>query len=153
VIDDVAQNTALADRVPFGGLGMAAPPLPAEALATLENLATADRVRHAIATEVWSRQPATRLRPRRPRRVDLRRPLAVTPGPLLWLDSRQPATGRGTLHLGDRRLHFPAECTAFVASVLGSPATFTGDELDGGLDEGSRIAVLSRLATEGVLDG
>ena len=79
--------------------------------------------------------------------------MAVTPGPLLWLDTTATEDGKHTLHLGDRRLRFPAECTPFVAAVLQSPATFSGAALDGDLDDESRIAVLSRLATEGVIGG
>jgi hypothetical protein len=77
----------------------------------------------------------------------------VTPGPLLWLDTSVTNDGRGTLHLGDRRLRFPAECTPFVAAILQSSASFSGGTPGGGLDEASRIAVLGRLATEGVLGG
>jgi hypothetical protein len=85
--------------------------------------------------------------------VDLHQTLAVTPGPLLWLDTSVAKDGHGTLHLGDRRLRFPAECSSFVAAVLHAPASFTGSTLGGGLDEKSRVAVLGRLATEGVLGG
>jgi hypothetical protein len=85
--------------------------------------------------------------------IGVRQPVAVTAGPLLWLDTRPVADGKHALHLGDRRLRFPAECTPFVANVLQSPKTFSGAKLGGGLDEPSRVAVLSRLATEGVISG
>ncbi len=156
LIDDVAGGSALADRVPFGGLGGldgADRPDPQEALATFADRLSDHRLRHAIATEVWRRQPQTRLRRRQQAHVDLHQQLAVTPGPLLWLDTTTTDDGKRTLHLGDRRLRFPAECTPFVAAVLRAPASFCGAAVDGDLDDESRIAVLSRLATEGVLGG
>ena len=76
VIDDIASGSALADRLPFGGLGgldTAGRPLPAAALGCprRRNSPTI-RLRHAVAAEVWRRQPQTRLRPRRPVTIDLR---------------------------------------------------------------------------------
>jgi hypothetical protein len=156
VIDDTASGSALADRLPFGGLGGlpgAAGPHPADALAALSSQVTTDRLRHAIAAEVWRRQPRTRLRPRRPVRVDIDQPVSVTPGPLLWLDARSAPDGKHALQLGDRQLRFPADCTGFVAAVLRSTTTFTGGALSAALDEPSRVTVLSRLATEGVVRG
>jgi hypothetical protein len=156
LIDDVAAGSALADRLPFGGIGgldHAELPRPHDALGTLTDRLSDRQIRHAVATEVWRRQPRTRLRPRHPVTVDLHQHLAVTPGPLLWLDTSVTNDGRGTLHLGDRRLRFPAECTPFVAAILQSSASFSGGTPGGGLDEASRIAVLGRLATEGVLGG
>jgi hypothetical protein len=153
VIDDTASGSALADRLPFGGLHGADGPHPTDALAALSAHATADHLRHAIAAEVWRRQPRTRLRSRRPVQIAADRPVSVTPGPLLWLDSRPAPDGKHALHLGDRQLRFPAECTELVAALLRSPTTFTGRSLTAALDEPSRITVLSRLATEGVLRG
>jgi bifunctional lysine-specific demethylase and histidyl-hydroxylase NO66 len=156
VIDEIASGSALADRLPFGGLGGridAGAPRPDEALRSLCDQLTDDRLRHAVAAEVWRRQPQTRLRGRRSVTIDLDQPMAVTAGPLLWLDTRPAADGKHALHLGDRRLRFPAECTPFVTSVLQSPATFSGASLPGPLDNSSRVAVLSRLATEGVIGG
>ena len=156
VIDDTASGSALADRLPFGGLGGFAHgdrPHPAEALAALSDHVTIDRLRHGIAAEVWRRQPRTRLRPRRPATVTADEAVSVTPGPLLWLDARPAADGKHAVHLGDRQLRFPADCTGFVTEVLRSPRTFTARSLGGALDESSRIVVLSRLATEGVVRG
>ena len=156
VVDDVASGSALADRLPFGGLGgrrSADPPVPHAALAALTEQATDVRLRRTIATEVWKRQPQTRLRSRRPLSIDAEQPLSVTPGPLLWLDTRSAADGRQTLHLGDRSLRFPAECTPLVIDVLQSPPSFTTADVGGQLDRASRQAVLSRLATEGVIRG
>jgi hypothetical protein len=85
--------------------------------------------------------------------VDLHQELTVTPGPLLWLDTRAGQDGKNALHLGDRTLRFPAECAPFVTAVLRSPTTFSGSTLGGHLDDESRRAVLNRLATEGVVGG
>jgi hypothetical protein len=156
LIDAAASGSALADRLPFGGLGgfgNGTAPRPAEALATLSDRVTAEHLRHGIAAEVWRRQPRTRLRPRLPVTIDADHPVAVTPGPLLWLDTRPAADGKHALQLGDRTLRFPAECTDFVAGVLRATAPFTARSLDSDLDGSSRVAVLSRLATEGVVRG
>jgi JmjC domain len=155
-IDAIASGTALADRLPFGGLGgqtHAGEPEPNDALAALAMGLTPVALRHAIATEVWRRQPPTRLRPRLRVTVAPEQPVAVTPGPLLWLDTRPAPDRKHSLHLGDRRLRFPAECTPFVTAVLNSPPTFTAASLGTPLDEASRVAVLSRLAAEGVVGG
>ena len=96
VIDDVASGSALADRLPFGGLGgltRAGRPLPDDALAALGEQLTDIMLRHAVAAEVWSRQPQTRLRRRRPVTIEPDQPVSVTPGPLLWLDPRPAADG------------------------------------------------------------
>jgi JmjC domain len=156
VIDDTASGSALADRLPFGGLGGLTHgdgPHPADALAALSSHVTNDRLRHAIAAEVWRRQPPTRLRLRRPATITADQRVAVTPGPLLWLDTRPVPDGKHAVHLGDRQLRFPADCTDFVADVLRSATMFTARSLGGGLDESSRVTVLSRLATEGVVRG
>jgi hypothetical protein len=156
VIDDIASGSSLADRLPFGGLGGSPTsdgPRPDDALASLADQLTDARLRHSVAAEVWRRQPQTRLRRRQRVTIGVGQPVAVTAGPLLWLDPRPAADGKHALHLGDRRLRFPAECTPFVTNVVQSPETFSGDKLDGGLDEPSRVAVLSRLATEGVISG
>ena len=73
-----------------------------------------------MATEVWRKQPATRLRPLQPPAVELDTPVEVTPGPLLWLTGSE---GRAELGLGDRTLTMPAE--AHAAARRG-PAHRTG---------------------------
>jgi hypothetical protein len=156
LIDDVAGGSALADRLPFGGLGGlddADRLRPDEALTALAGRLSDHKLRHAVANEVWRRQPQTRLRLRQPVAVDLRREVAVTPGPLLWLDTRATNDGKHTLHLGDRKLRYPSECSSFVTAILRSPASFSGAVLASNLDDESRTAVLSRLATEGVIGG
>ena len=156
VIDQVAAGSALADRLPFGGLGgadTAGRTRPDDALAALADHLTDDRVRRAVATEVWRRQPQTRVRMRQPAVVDIDQTVSVTAGPLLWLDTGPASDGKHGLHLGDRRLRFPTECTPFVAAILESKEPFSGTTLGGSLDDSSRVAVLRRLATEGVIRG
>lgn len=150
--DAAASGTALADRVPFGGLGgidHAARPSADAAVGVLGELLHPEFVRRAIATEVWRRQPQTRLRARRPLTVGVHRPVAVTPGPLLWLDER--SDGKHVLHLGDRQLRFPTECTTFVVALLSAGRPITPATVDAELDEASRRTVVDRLATEGVV--
>ncbi|MGH9137244.1 MAG: hypothetical protein ACRD0G_09390, partial [Acidimicrobiales bacterium] len=110
-------------------------------------------LRHAVSAEVWSRQPRTRLRPRHadPSALQLHDPVRVTPGPLLWLDDREASDAKHSLHLGDRRLRFPAECRDFIASVLSSTGSFTAADMPAKLDDDSRLVVMRRLVTEGVV--
>jgi hypothetical protein len=153
-IDAVASGTALAERLPFGGLGgsdTAPPPSADEAIGALAARLTPDAVRRAAVHEVWSRQPQTRMRSRLAVELDAERPLLVTPGPLLWLDDRPARDGKLCLHLGDRRLRFPAECAELVTAVLESRSKFSAATIGGDLDEASRVAMLGRLATEGVV--
>ena len=74
----------------------------------------------------------------------------MTPGPLLWIDTGRRPDGKHALQLGDRQLRFPLECTEFVAQVLRRRRRHRR-RLGGALDESSRVIVLSRLATEGVV--
>lgn len=152
-IDEIASGTALADRVPFGRLDDDVAMSTADAIEELQHGLDPVDLRHAIATEVWRRQPRTRLRRRGPIELDAAEAVVVTPGPLLWLDQRPVPDGKHTLHMGDRRLRFPPDCTAFVAAVLGEQEPFSAKSLDppGGLDLATRLVVLSRLATEGVV--
>jgi lysine-specific demethylase/histidyl-hydroxylase NO66 len=146
-IDEIASGTALADAVdPSDVAGRAA---AIEALtATLGEL----ELRHALASDVWSRQPQTRFRPRVAPQIDDRDRVTVTSGPLLWIDGRNVGRRRKpTLELGDRRLRFPPDCTAFIADVLRSPAPFCAADMDTNLDAASRLVVLQRLAVEGVV--
>ena len=57
---------------------------------------TDDRLRRAVATEVWraNRRPACGHADHVT--IDAEQPLSVTPGPLLWLDTRSAADGRST---------------------------------------------------------
>lgn len=145
-IDQVASGTALAERVAVSGGGSD------EVLKALSRAIDPVEVRRAIATDVWQRQPQTRLRPRHRDCIEADDPVVVTPGPLLWVDER-PAGPRGkhALMLGDRRLRFPAECSRLVTNVLGSVAPFTARSIDASLDTRSRLVVLQRLAVEGVV--
>ena len=105
-------------------------------------------VRRWMATEVWRKQPATRLRPLQPPAVELDTPVEVTPGPLLWLTGSE---GRVELGLGDRTLTMPAEAYALLAEVLRSTGRFELGRLDAALDDDSRLVVGRRLAAEGVI--
>lgn len=103
-------------------------------------------LRHWMAREIWRRQAATRLRPRAvPTLGD--EPLALTPGPLLWLTEVED---RAVLGLGDRMLDLPAEALDFLSGLLDTEDAVTASELKG-LDDGSRTVVLRRLLAEGVL--
>ena len=143
-IDDIASGTALADAATTN-----APDRDAAVVALSAGLGAVD-IRRAIATDVWGRQPQTRLRPRVPPQFSSEDTLAVTPGPLLWVDDR-PGRHKHTLELGDRRLHFPTECAPLLACVLHSTGPFRPDDLGGDLDAESRRVVLERLAVEGVV--
>lgn len=103
-------------------------------------------LRHWMAREIWRRQAATRLRPRSvPTLGD--EPMALTPGPLLWLTE---VDDRAVLGLGDRMLDLPAEALDFLSGLLDIEDAVTASELKG-LDDGSRTVVLRRLLAEGVL--
>jgi lysine-specific demethylase/histidyl-hydroxylase NO66 len=107
-----------------------------------------ERVRRWLACEVWRRQPATRLRPRVAPAIELDTAVALTPGPLLWLDAAGP---RCELGLGDRTLSLPAEAHRFLAALLATVGPFRLAALDADLDPESRLVVGVRLAEEGVI--
>lgn len=104
------------------------------------------RFRHWLARQVWRRMPQTRLRPRVVPGLD-QRPLALTPGPLLWLTE---IDDRSVLGLGDRVLDMPAEASSFLTNLLSATAPVRVGEMDG-LDDDSRSNVVERLMAEGVL--
>lgn len=106
------------------------------------------RVRRWVAREIWSRQAATRLRPRH--RVDPAAadgPLAVAPGPLITLTRDGD---RALLFVGDRTISVPAEGHAFLAALLRHEGPILRSDLPG-LDEASSRVVVDRLLDEGVL--
>lgn len=107
-------------------------------------------VRRWLAEEIWRRQPATRRRPLVAPPVPLDRPVAVTPGPLLWLTDGA-TTGRIRLGLGDRSLELPDEAHDFLAALFDRPEAFVPGAWRGGLDLASRQVVVDRLAVEGVV--
>jgi hypothetical protein len=121
-----------------------------DAAAVGETLAThldVGDVRRWLAHEVWRRQPATRLRPRRPPSIGDSTPLTVTPGPLIWLDG---AATQCTLGLGDRQLLMPPEAHPFLAQLLSAPSAVPISALSG-LDDASKRVVVDRLVVEGVV--
>ena len=146
-IDDVASGTALAAAVRADDDDERA-----AAVAALTASLDAGDIRRADASDVWRRQPQTRLRPRVPPQLADHDELTVTPGPLLWIDERTgPTRRKHSLELGDRRLRFPPDCHPLIAGVLRATAPFHVADLDGDLDLASRRVVLERLAVEGVV--
>ena len=107
-VDDAVAAGALRESIRVDDLAV---PDLAPLAGSLDALA----VRRWIATEVWRKQPATRLRPLQPPAVELDTAVVVTPGPLLWLSGSE---GRAELGLGDRTLTMPAEAHGLLAAVL-----------------------------------
>ena len=105
-----------------------------------------------LAKEIWHRQPATRWRPLVPPVITVDTPVTLTPGPLLWLTTMTRSTGcRVVFGLGDRELDLPAEAHPLLAELLAHPDSFVAASAAGDLDEASRLAVVQRLAVEGVI--
>jgi JmjC domain len=105
-----------------------------------------------LAKEIWHRQPATRLRPLVPPEIRVDTPVTLTPGPLLWLTKMPCVTGcRAVFGLGDRELDLPAEAHPLLADLLAHPDSFVAASAAGDLDGASRLAVVQRLAVEGVV--
>ncbi|HEY5875008.1 MAG TPA: cupin domain-containing protein [Ilumatobacteraceae bacterium] len=139
-------GTALADRLAAGALeeGYDA----GVALSAMSDVLDADALRGAVASEVWRRQPRTRLRPRCARVPSPEQSLRVTPGPLLRLAR---SNGRSRLELGDRCIVVPAEAHELIAAVLTTARPFVVDDVLGDLEVASAMVVLQRLVAEGVL--
>src|SRR6185436_13979592 len=76
-------GTALADRLEAGALSAGYD--ATAALSTLGDALHSHALRDAVATEVWRRQPRTRLRPRCVRALSPEQALRITAGPLLRL--------------------------------------------------------------------
>jgi JmjC domain len=105
-----------------------------------------------LAREIWHRQPATRLRPLTPPYVGLDTPVELTAGPLLWLTVAAESGRCGAVFgLGDRELRLPGEAYSFLAELLAQPSSFMAASASGDLDDASRLAILTRLAAEGVI--
>jgi len=120
---------------------------PEDVAGSLRPFLGADAVRRWMVAEVWRRQPATRLRPRRPPGIDRSAPLTITPGPLVWCERDGDACVIG---LGDRRLVVPAMAHHFVTGLLTAPGPVAAADL-GCLDDDSQQVVVDRLALEGVV--
>lgn len=147
-LDEALTDVELRRAVPLGALGpdgVGAPDLGA-----LRDALDPVRTRAWLAGETWRRQPATRRRPLDPPAVPIDAPVAVTPGPLLWLTDGE-VDGRITLGLGDRSLDLPGEAFDLLAALFDRPDRFDAAAWDGDLDADSRQVVLDRLATEGVV--
>jgi len=105
-------------------------------------------VRRWVAREIWRRQAATRLRPRRPPDPAATEGwLAVSPGPLITLSR---AGRRSELFIGDRTITMPDEAHAFLTALVTSDGPFRRADL-AGLDHESSRVVIHRLLDEGVL--
>ncbi len=149
-IDQIGSGTALAERLSIGATDDAGW-LADRALKALADGLGTDELRYAVAEDVWRRQPQTRMRPRRPPTLTAIDQVRVTPGPLMWVDSRPNVSQKQALALGDRRLRYPQACAGFVAAILQSDGPFAVADLDCSLDVASRVVVLQRLAVEGVV--
>jgi JmjC domain len=150
VVDAAVAAGELTASIPPGTLGAAgvAPP----DLAGLADHLDPALLRPWLAREVWHRQPATRLRPLTPPDVGLDTPVELTAGPLLWLaPDREPGRCGAVFGLGDRELRLPAEAHSFLAELLAHPSRFIAAKAGSDLDDGSRLAILTRLAAEGVV--
>lgn len=148
-IDDALADAAdLRRSLSASSLDPASDAAPPDLAAVQAGLAPA-RLREWLAREIWRRQPSTRRRPFDPLRVDADRPVAVTPGPLVWLTD--DGGDRVTLGLGGRVLTLPREAAPFLAALLAEPDGFVAADWAGALDHPSRQVVLDRLAAEGVL--
>ncbi|MDQ3738486.1 MAG: cupin domain-containing protein, partial [Actinomycetota bacterium] len=127
----------------------------ADALDAIGEALSGGSLRRLLAEAVWTRQPATRMRPRHPPVLADDTTLTVAPGPLLWAEH----TGTElTLGLGDRHLRLPVEAWPVVRSVLDEQRqTFSvadlAAELRRSIDADSLRTVISKLAREGVVAG
>ncbi len=151
-IDDEIAAGRLRGSIPLSTLGpgvdLADDRATAPALESVELDLSSVAVRRWTAQEIWSRQAATRLRPRQP--VDPTTadgPLVVAPGPLLALTG---SAARSHLFVGDRTISMPDEAHPFLAALLRTDGPFRRAEVPG-LDEESSRVVIGRLLDEGIL--
>jgi bifunctional lysine-specific demethylase and histidyl-hydroxylase NO66 len=146
-LDAELASGGLSASLPISQLEPGSPPaLGALDLDGLRGQISEHVLRHWMAREIWRRQPATRVKPlHSPALSD--GPLRFTPGPLLWLTH---VGDRAVLGLGDRLLDLPAEALPFLGGLLAGPEHVAATELRG-LDDASRVVVLRRLLSEGVL--
>jgi bifunctional lysine-specific demethylase and histidyl-hydroxylase NO66 len=147
-VDAAVDAGELTASVPVGTLGPATVHGP-----ELTNLARhLDRpsLRPWLAKEIWHRQPATRLRPLTPPDVGVDTRVDLIAGPLLWLTTDPERCGV-VFGLGDRELRLPGEAYPFLAGLLAQPTGFVAASASGGLDGASCLAIMTRLAAEGVV--
>ncbi|WP_421118623.1 cupin domain-containing protein [Aquihabitans daechungensis] len=149
-VDEAVDAGRLRSSLPLGALeaGPAGAPATAPDLRDLDVDLRSTAVRRWIAREIWSRQAATRLRPRQPLdpcAADV--PLTVAPGPLITLSR----TGeRSVLFVGDRTISMPDEAHPFLVALLRADGPIRRTELPG-LDDDSARVVITRLLDEGIL--
>jgi lysine-specific demethylase/histidyl-hydroxylase NO66 len=147
-VDSAVDAGELTASVPAGSLGPAT--VDAPDLTCLARHLDRTSLRPWLAREIWHRQPATRLRPLTPPDVGLDTPVDLTSGPLLWLTTDPQRCGV-VLGLGDRELRLPGETYPFLAALLAHPTGFVASSAAGDLDNDSRLAIVMRLAAEGVI--
>lgn len=147
-LDEALVEPSLREALPVGSLGADVADGPS--LAAVGAALNPSTIRRWLVGETWRRQPATRRRPLIAPPVTADGPVAVTPGPLLWLDDGDEPD-RITLGMGDRSLDLPAEAYDVLAALFERPDGFVAAAWDGMLDVDSRLVVLERLAAEGVV--
>jgi lysine-specific demethylase/histidyl-hydroxylase NO66 len=147
-VDVAVDSGELTASVPAGSLGAASADAPD--LTRLAPHLDRESLRPWLAKEIWHRQPATRLRPLTPPDARLDTPVDLTAGPLLWLTTDPERCGV-VFGLGDRELRLPGEAYPFLAGLLAQPRGFVAASASGGLDDASCLAIMSRLAAEGVV--
>ncbi len=146
VLSSGVSSTALADRPGLdASLDDCVPDDPLEVLA---RHFSSGRLEQRIRSEVWRRQPRTRLRPRSPIEVGPDTLLRFTPGPLVWLNT---STDAARLHLGDRVVSMPSQAAPLLATLLSATNGFTARQITGSLDLDDAMVVINRLVVEGVL--
>jgi hypothetical protein len=146
-IDAEVAAGRLTSSLPVGLLEPGADVVTAVPGGDLRDLVAPHTLRHWLAREIWRRQPATRLRPRATPSLERDRPLAFTPGPLLWSTTEGART---VLGLGDRVLDMPMEAHDFLSALLDADDPVRPADVKG-LDPDSRDVVLRRLLAEGTL--
>lgn len=138
----------LADAPAAEHLDRSAPPSPQVARVEFPAAFVAEVHR----SEVWRRQPRTRLRPlAHAAEPSHTKRWQFTPGPLVWLTDVDDAV---VVHLGDRNVSMPRGARPLLEAILGSDRPISRHSLSeqaGGLDDDEIDVILGALAREGVL--
>ncbi|MEZ5321823.1 MAG: cupin domain-containing protein [Microthrixaceae bacterium] len=126
------------------GSAVAFPSLPADAVARWAG----SSLQRWMVTEIWRRQPLTRVPPRDLPRPGDGAPLHWTPGPLIWLTTEG---GRARLGFGDRRLDLPIGALGYLSSLVAADPAVDLASIEADLDASSRGVVLRRMLGEGLV--